>query len=296
MVLPNQNPQYWDTYLPQPGDYETAQEYTDALAAGAEDTSPAHGAYYDPIAGVWRGGRRTEREIALSQYDSGRYMDPNNSFNKGPYAAMRLQNRISNNPDAARLAYGAYDEFGNPLIDPAILAVIEQQLGLGPGRVVSENPPSGEIPTDPTTPRPITQPPDLGFGDTPGSGAPGSGGGVGGRGDTQPSGGPADPFTPRPIDQPPDLGFNDSPTGGAPGAGGGGGRGPLPTDAPPPLGFNDSPTGGEFGMGQMSNAATINPLYPDFMLTGQMQPPPPTTADRLGLRNRRIPLGGLGAY
>jgi hypothetical protein len=289
MVLPNQTPQYWDTYLPNPDDYETAEEYTAALAAGAEDTSPAHGAYYDPIAGVWRGGRRTEREIALAQYDSGRYMDPNNSFNKGPYAAMRLQNRISNDPDAARLAYGAYDEFGNSLVDPAILAVIEQQLGIG----------AYESPAPPMTPAPPTPFPPGGPVDEPVGGGPTT------PGAAPPPWGGEDPTS---GNNPPPIG--DMPIGGGPGEGNTAGNPPWTPPGfdgtlepgPPPIGElpgDGGMGGGSTGPAQLSNAATINPLYPDFMLQGATQQPPMTAARRLGLRGKRnfpMPADGLGGY
>jgi hypothetical protein len=132
MSLPNwmtRTPEYWDSYLPQAGDYDDAQGYVDALAAGAEDTSPVIGGYYNEGTDEWIGGRHTERDIALNQLKSA--MDPNSPYNKGAGgASMRIKSWMSLHPEQARDAYFARDEYGNPRLDPAILAMMEQVLGI----------------------------------------------------------------------------------------------------------------------------------------------------------------------
>ncbi len=116
-------PDNWDSYLPRPADYETAGDYRDAMQASAEDTTAPVGQYWDPIGQVNRGGQRTEQEIGVSRFQN---------FGMGKdQASIRLANLIANSPDMARAAYYAHDEYGNSLIDPAILNMIERTLGIG---------------------------------------------------------------------------------------------------------------------------------------------------------------------
>jgi hypothetical protein len=266
-----EEPQYWDTYVPQPEEYATTAEYEAALLAGSQDTSPKIGEYWDPIGQVWRGGKTTEQEQALVKFGN---RDP--SYNAGMGgAALRLNSSIGVNPDEARAAYMAYDEFGNPRIDPSVQALIEQQMGIGP----YEPPPPTNM------------------------------------------GGGADPRTggrPLPPNMNDDTGIPDAqrhnntwgPSSQPPSqtrSGGGGGMSQglntTPPDQPydgPQLVYVDgrwvpSRQGSDFtpppGMVNESNAATIDPRYPDWLMQ---------YTQRLGGRRNTkwgpMPTGGLGQY
>jgi hypothetical protein len=272
-----EEPQYWDTYVPQPEDYATTEEWQAALLAGSQDTSPKIGEYWDPIGQVWRGGKTTEQEQALVKFGN---RDP--SYNAGMGgAALRLNSSIGVNPDEARAAYMAYDEFGNPRIDPAVLAMIEQQMGIGP----YEPPPPTNMGggTDPRTGgRPVepTQTDAQRWGDWWNSGGDngiggqtydpvttrsggGSGMSSGVLGQPPPATGPV-PAMPEPVYERPVSGD---------------GRAGAPPVALPP------------GMVNESNAATIDPRYPDWLMQ---------YTQRLGGRRNNkwgpMPNGGLGQY
>jgi hypothetical protein len=255
-----QTPQYWDSYLPQQDDYDDAQTYIDALKASSEEEGPNSGRYWDPIGQVWRGGRRDDAEIAASEYNSAKYLDPNSSFNAGMASPeMRLAGKIAHNPDLARAGYNAHDEFGNPILDPAILAIIESQLGIG----------AYEPPPD-----------NYGGGDGARLGAPRDGDPrAGGRPDAAP-----------PI---PDAQRHNNtwgPSAAPPSRGGGGGMsqgltpgapatGPVPAmpepgyDGPLADGRAGAPGGGyqDLPMTPEMAVSTIDPRYPDFILRGGLR-------------------------
>ena len=171
----NQMPTHWQDYLPSPDDFATAEEFDAAMRAGAVDNTA-------PLAGGWVNSRaEREPEFAKNAVNnpvaterSAGVAKLNWLFNQpgNGQRNMLLQNYISNHPDIARAAYNAFDEAGNPLVDPAILAMIERQLGIGPQAVVSENPPS--ITVDPTH-DPGFGTPEAG-GSQPGFGPPEAGG------------------------------------------------------------------------------------------------------------------------
>jgi hypothetical protein len=291
-----EEPQYWDTYVPQPEDYATTAEWQAALLAGSQDTSPKIGEYWDPIGQVWRGGKTTEQEQALVKFGK-----RDKSYDAGMGgAALRLNSSIGVNPDEARAAYMAYDEFGNPRIDPAVQALIEQQMGIGP----YEPPPTTNMGggTDPRTGgRPVepTQTDAQRWGDWWNSGddgaeAPGRPGGTGGQGVSvglQP-GDPSAPTGPsayiwdemtRTWVPNPQIGQSAGPNTPA-----GVVAGPVAT----PGGRADSPTTPlPPGMVNESNAATIDPRYPDWLMQ---------YTQRLGGRRNNkwgpMPNGGLGQY
>lgn len=138
-----EEPKYWDTYVPQPEDYATTAEWEDALRAGSEDNSEVIGRYWDPIGQVWRGGKTTTQEQALVKFGN-----RGDSYNAGlGGASLRLDSSIGVNPDEARAAYMAYDEFGNSRIDPAVLALIEQRLGIGANEPPPVESPASQLPT-----------------------------------------------------------------------------------------------------------------------------------------------------
>jgi hypothetical protein len=278
-----QTPQYWDSYLPQQDDYDDAQTYIDALKASSEEEGPNSGRYWDPIGQVWRGGRRDDAEIAASEYNSAKYLDPNSSFNAGMASPeMRLAGKIAHNPDLARAGYFAHDEFGNPILDPAILAFMEGELGIG----AYERPPGNYGGSDGARPggrgddpRAGGRPDELpdaarwgqwwnsgGDGDIDGAvGAPSRGGGAGGVSQGLVPGDPtANPGIPEPVGELP--------------VSGGGGRGASPNERPPGWALEGS------------NVSTIDPRYPDFILQ----------AIQGRLRNRNNKWGprptGLGGY
>lgn len=146
----NDKPQHWSSYLPQEDDFETAQEYLDALQKGStayyEDSTPI-GEYWDPIGQVTRGGAQTEVEQGLRKLQ---YKFKN--LGGDALNSMGLQSWIQNNPELARAAYGAYTPLGEAVLDPGMLAMIERLLGIEgapppateapPAAVVSDNPPS----------------------------------------------------------------------------------------------------------------------------------------------------------
>jgi hypothetical protein len=295
-----QTPQYWDSYLPQQDDYDDAQGYIDALKASSEEEGPNSGRYWDPIGQVWRGGRRSDAEIAASEYNSAKYLDPNSSFNAGSYSPeMRLAGKIAHNPELAKAGYFAHDEFGNPILDPAILAFMEGQLGLG----AYEPPPSENYAPSPGA-RP-GGPRDAGTGglpdaarwgqwwnsggdDTPNRATSGNGG-TGSYMDDNldspwrglpPYNGPVD-STPGPHQLVPHRGGGTGPGGTSqglvPGA-------PYDGSVPPmPEPVAERPVSPEMA------AATIDPRYPDFILQANRQ--------RLRRNNKWGPRpNGLGGY
>jgi hypothetical protein len=151
----NEKPQYWSTYLPNKDDYETGEDFLKAISDGSkayyEDSAPI-GQYWDPIGQVTRGGAQTEVEQGLRKLQ--------HKFNKigtDPLNNMGLQNWITLHPDLAMAAYGAYTPTGEPVLDPAMLALIERLLKIeakpapapteeNPQAVVSDNPPSVTAP------------------------------------------------------------------------------------------------------------------------------------------------------
>ena len=145
----NEKPQYWSTYLPNKDDYATGEEYLNAISDGSkayyEDSTPI-GEYWDPIGQVTRGGAQTEVEQGLRKLQ--------HKFNKigtDPLNNMGLQNWITLHPELAMAAYGAYTPTGEPVLDPAMLALIERLLG------VEAKP--APVPTEPKEPRVINVPP-----------------------------------------------------------------------------------------------------------------------------------------
>lgn len=250
-----QSPTYWETYLPQEDDYVDAGGYIDALAASAAEEGPNSGKYWDPIGQVWRGGRRTDAEIAASEYNSAKYLDPNSSFNAGMASPeMRLAGKIAHNPELARAGYDAHDEFGNPILDPAILAMIEQQLGIGP---YEPPPPPRGGPAGVADPPPA---PDVDYGE----GVPPGYGGYGGSYYTRDYPLPAEvePIARAPIDAPPPLTGMPSGPPGNPGA-------PFR-----PPGLEGMPSGVP-GQGGTRPVSTIDPRYPDFILQPDGDRPDP---------------------
>ena len=153
------SPQQWDSYLPQTDDYESAEDYIAALQAGSEDTSAKIGEYWDPIAGVMRGGKATERGQALRKLE----WAFNEAVRRGGKGStmIALHNAIGMlDPETLQMAYQAHDEYGNSRLDPALLAMIERLGGVGPmeqpGGVAPDMPDLGLPPDDrPFDPRPI---------------------------------------------------------------------------------------------------------------------------------------------
>jgi hypothetical protein len=257
-----ETPKNWESYVPQPEDYATTAEWEAALRAGSEDTSDVIGRYWDPIGQVWRGGKTTVQEQALVKFG-----DRDDSFNAGLGGAnLRLNSSIGVNPDEARAAYAAYDEFGNPRIDPAVLALIERRMGIGPYE-------------PPVAPEPINP--------APGAPTPAQ------PGDDTPDARRYSDWWNQPPNLNEDTGQTDAGRHGAwwnsappPPGGGGDGRPPL---APPP-----DPVGAP-GVDATARpmAATIDPRYPDWLLQANAQ-----------MRRRRPPMqgpmpgpmGGLGGY
>lgn len=147
-------PQHWDSYLPQADDYDDTQAYIDALAAGSDVGNQSLGGYVNPGTGEQIGGRQTEQEHAVRKFN----WHFNNAVRSGDMSQLR--GLISHNPDMAMAAYHAFDEYGNPLIDPAALAMIERMMGLGPNTppasVAPDLPDAGLPPDDrPLEPRPV---------------------------------------------------------------------------------------------------------------------------------------------
>lgn len=151
----NAQPQWWAQVLPNKDDYASAEDYLKALQQGSEDTSAPIGQYYDPIADRTRGGAHTEREQAV------RYFNQDWRFNQ-PNAGLAMQSWIGLHPEAATQAYQAYDAMGNPQVDPALLAMIEQILGED---ALVPAPPAGEpTPGEPAKPDLPMQPTPIGGG------------------------------------------------------------------------------------------------------------------------------------
>lgn len=151
----NAQPQWWAQVLPNKDDYASAADYLEALRQGSEDTSAPIGQYYDPIADQMRGGAHTEREQAV------RYFNQDWRFNQ-PNAGLAMQSWIGLHPEAATQAYQAYDAMGNPRVDPALLAMIEQILGED---ALVPAPPAGEpAPGEPAKPDLPMQPTPIGGG------------------------------------------------------------------------------------------------------------------------------------
>jgi hypothetical protein len=118
-----EEPQYWDTYVPQLEDYATTEEWEEALKARSLNTSAVLGP-----------SGRTEQQIAVNRFGGANpgSVPRDKSFNAGMGgAALRLDSSMRVNPEEARLAYMAMDEYGNPMIDPAVQALIERRLGIG---------------------------------------------------------------------------------------------------------------------------------------------------------------------
>lgn len=128
-------PTYFQNYLPKPEDYDRLEDYLAALKAGSEDTSAKIGEYYDPIAGVWRGGKTTEREQSVSKLN--RFL--NGFDDPGPGVGLRMQSWMRLNPEAAEQGYLAYDENGRSLVDPIIQATMEK-YGFTPQTPLPEAP------------------------------------------------------------------------------------------------------------------------------------------------------------
>lgn len=117
MALPAamNTPQYADTYMPQPEDYETAEEYLAALKENAYDpaSDPIDGRYWDPIGEVWRGGGHANKpgltghgQASLDALKLARAASANTPMTGGNLALSSRLGLMSQ--DAKENAYGAY--------------------------------------------------------------------------------------------------------------------------------------------------------------------------------------------